>query len=553
MIARAQESLLSQLASYEVSDVTQFRYVPYVALKVDKAGLQHLLASSLVSSIEEDVPESIDLADSVPLIGAPNAWQQGYSGAGMAVAILDTGVEATHSFLAGRVVAEACYSTTDASYEATSLCPNGATEQTGAGAGINCTIEDGCGHGTHVAGIAAGRGEEFSGVARDADIIAVQVFTRFDSDDYCGSGPCALSFTSDQVRALEHVYELRTEYDIAAVNMSLGGSSGYTTAAECDARNSSRKAIIDTLRAAGIATVVSSGNEARTDAMAAPGCISSAISVGNTTKSDQVAWSSNSASWLSLLAPGTSINSSDMNNTFRSRSGTSMAAPHVAGAWAVLKAKEPAASVSEILNILSGSGMRILDTRNGITKSRIQVDAALGFTPAPTATPTATPTPTLTPVTPFPTSTPTATPTPTATTAPPCSDPFEPNDTLQTAIEIEPGAIESYVCYADDEDYFKFWVDAGQMAVLTLTSLPADYDLELYSPDGEWVKASYEYGTDDEYLPFTADKAGYWSAGVVPWLDAHSASDSYLLTLSLYDRTMLPIVNSATGGELPGF
>src|SRR5258705_417618 len=85
------------------------------------------------------------------------------SESGWVVAILDTGVHGAHPFLAGKVVSEACYS-------AHGDCPNGNDEQIGAGAGETCTYAPHtCRHGTHVAGIAAGRGDDFSGVARGAD------------------------------------------------------------------------------------------------------------------------------------------------------------------------------------------------------------------------------------------------------------------------------------------------------------------------------------------------------------------------------------------------
>jgi hypothetical protein len=86
---------------------------------------------------------------------------------------------------------------------------------------------------------------------------------------------------------------------------------------------------------------------------------------------------SNSAQILDLLAPGGNINSSVPGNTFSFFSGTSMATPHAAGAFAVLRSKAPSASVDEILNALKITGTPILDSRNGITKPRIQIDSAL--------------------------------------------------------------------------------------------------------------------------------------------------------------------------------
>ena len=293
------------------------------------ADLEALADNPLVVSAQEDVPDPLLLDGSIPLIGADNAWASGFTGSGQHVAILDTGVDSSHEFLAGKVVAEACFSTTDAGSSSSTLCPGGAESETGVGAAVNCSIAiTGCDHGTHVAGIAAGSGVTFSGVAKGADIIAVQVFSRFDDEGTCGVGnsPCVLSWTSDQIAGLDGVYSQSGTHAIASANMSLGGG---TYSANCD--SDMRKTYVDQLRSAGIATVISSGNSGYMSAMGAPACISTAISVGSTTSSDTVSSFSNIASFISLLAPGSSIYSSVPGDAYSSKSGTSMAAPHVTG------------------------------------------------------------------------------------------------------------------------------------------------------------------------------------------------------------------------------
>jgi subtilisin family serine protease len=80
---------------------------------------------------------------------------------------------------------------------------------------------------------------------------------------------------------------------------------------------------------------------------------------------------------LSLLAPGSSIFSSFPNAEFGFLSGTSMAAPHVAGAWAILKQSSPAATVSAVLDALQTTGLPITDPRNGVPLSRIRILEAL--------------------------------------------------------------------------------------------------------------------------------------------------------------------------------
>jgi subtilisin family serine protease len=322
----------------------------------------------------------------------------GYSGAGQTIAILDSGVDKTHPFLAGKVVSEACFSSNNASDGATSVCPGGVTQSTAAGSAMpyagNCPA-GGCAHGTVVAGIAAGSNASFSGIAKDATLIAIQVFSRFDSVVNCGSStPCVLTYTSDQIMALQQVYALRNTYHIAAVNMSVGAGQ-YSSQSTCDSENASIKAIIDTLRSVNIPTVAASGNDGYTSSMAAPACLSSAISVGATfdvtgysnncagnnlsiSSIDAILCESDSASFLNLLAPGAEITSSIPGGAYQAWYGTSMAAPQVAGAWAIMKQRNASLPITTGLNALSSTGVPITDPRNGIVKPRIQIDAALG-------------------------------------------------------------------------------------------------------------------------------------------------------------------------------
>lgn len=379
-IARAESNFIGWLSAFNINEVKTYEFIPYAALTVDALVLDQLRFADIVTSIEEDVALAPTLAESVPLIGGPAAWAAGYTGSGQTVAVLDTGVDKAHTFLSGKVVSEACYSSNNPN--SSSVCPGGVTSSTSAGSGVNCSLSiNGCNHGTHVAGIAAGKGTSFSGVAKDASLIAVQIFSRFDSADDCKTTPtpCARTFSSDQLSGLERVYALRSTFNIAAVNMSIGGGRNSSN---CDSSNASLKAAIDNLRSAGIATVIASGNDGYKDSIGSPACISTAISVGSTgdgslgATQDVVVTSSNSASFLSLLAPGQWINSSVPGGNFSNFSGTSMATPHVAGAWAVIKSKKPTATVDEVFAALRDTGLPVTDT-NGITKPRIKLDAAI--------------------------------------------------------------------------------------------------------------------------------------------------------------------------------
>ena len=112
-----------------VTRVDSIRGLPLAVLEARPAQLAALLRSGLVEAVQEDVAVPPALAQSVALVDAPRAWAGGASGSGWAVAVLDSGVDATHPFLAGRVVAEACFSPTTS--VSTSVCPNGQGEQVG--------------------------------------------------------------------------------------------------------------------------------------------------------------------------------------------------------------------------------------------------------------------------------------------------------------------------------------------------------------------------------------------------------------------------------------
>jgi subtilisin family serine protease len=368
-IAVAQGRVLSGLAGRTHRLTRRFESIPFLALEVSPAALAALESQGLVVSVAEDVAEPPVLLQSAPLVEATPAWAAGLDGTGQVVAVLDTGADGTHSMLSGKIVAEACFSDGRD-------CPNGKTKQIGPGAAVPCSYDgDGCQHGTHVSGIAVGNGASLDGVARGAQLIPIQVFSSFNGPVNCGfdNSPCALSYTSDQIAALEHVLSLHTSFQVASVNMSLGGAA---SSSPCDTSESARKSAIDNLRSVGVATVIASGNDGNSNGIGAPACISTAISVGSTSKSDVVSSFSNSDGFLSLLAPGESIQSSLPGGGSAFWSGTSMATPHVAGAWAILRQHAPAASVTDVLAALQATGVPVTDARNAVTTSRIRILAA---------------------------------------------------------------------------------------------------------------------------------------------------------------------------------
>jgi subtilisin family serine protease len=384
-VGQARSRLLAQLDPATVQKIRPLNFLPYISMEVDAAALARLEQDPRVTSITPDILYRPTLADSSPLIGADVAWASGFTGSGEIVAVLDTGVDKFHPFLANKVVSEACYSTTSFVNNSVAFCPPGSVAP---GSGMPCSTFD-CDHGTHVAGIATGNGinagVSFSGVARDADIAAIQVFSQFNSPLNCGPvTPCALAYLSDIVAGLDRVYELKTldGLNVVSANLSLGGPN-YTIQTACDADYPPMTDAIALLRSAGVASVAASGNDGDIFAINHPACITGAVAVGATDKADFVANYSNSSPLVSVLAPGSVIQSSIPGGGFDFFSGTSMATPQVAGAWAVVKDKTPTASVTDVELALQTTGVPLTDFRNGITKPRIQVDAALNLTPQP--------------------------------------------------------------------------------------------------------------------------------------------------------------------------
>lgn len=387
--------------------LTSFPITAGFAINVTAQELEALGADSRVLTIQHDRLEAPSLNESVPLIGMPTAYAAGALGTNQTVVVLDTGVKSAHEFLSGKVIAEACFSNANGGGGGLTLCPNGGNSQIGAGSAnpnaTNCNTAAGptafnlCYHGTHVAGIASGFNTALSGteppngVAKASKIFAIQVFTRFNDAASCNnSPPCVLSFTSDQISALNHVFSNLSPggVPVASVNMSLGG--GLFSSA-CD--NDSRKGIIDSLRSVGVLTAIASGNNGSKTQINAPGCISTAVTVGSTSKTDVISSFSNMSSVVDVLAPGgesggqctftgsTSIVgpvvlNDGSTNGYGCLIGTSMATPHVAGAIATIKSRYPGATAAQIATALVNTGLPISDTRPGgsVTRPRIRVE-----------------------------------------------------------------------------------------------------------------------------------------------------------------------------------
>lgn len=384
---------------------------PYMALEVSGDALAILASLPEVGYIQKDrlfrlvEPEKEDpkvkkvttaspdlsrpmLDGSVDIIGARNAWDMGYTGEGWYVAVLDTGIRSTHEFFNGKEIVEACFASGESSlgdiYDGD--CPNGEVSMTGPGSAVhypdNRPQYD---HGTHVTGIAVGNNGNLYGVARDANIIAIQVFSDI-ADCYPntpGAQPCVGNWESDTLAGLDYVLQISGSYNIASVNISIQDEVEYGS--PCDGEDRVRRALsnaIDALWDVNIPTVICTGNSRYCDGVSSPACISKSVAVGASNNDDNKYSTSNwHETMQSLFAPGHLIYSAtgDSDNSYGNKTGTSMAAPHVAGAWALMKQVMPLGTVPDLLSALRDTGVGITAVCDGHTNAipRIQVDAAI--------------------------------------------------------------------------------------------------------------------------------------------------------------------------------
>ncbi|MBY5714724.1 S8 family peptidase [Rhizobium leguminosarum] len=335
----------------------------YVVMEVTQDQFDALITSNSFRSVSVDEILEANLASALPPIRAPEMNAKGANGAGRSVVVLDTGVQVNHPFLGGRVISEACFSSTTS--EATSACPNNTPTQLGAGSAAPCANVQFCNHGTHVAGIIAGTRMGLTGVAPLANLVAIQVFSNWND----GGQP--RSYTSDLLRALVYVRDvLRNQSQIAAINISIGaGIQG-----PCP--NNLLAPTISQLRSLGVATVIAAGNEASNSGINAPGCVPQAITVGATNDDLSIAGFSNFADTIDVMGPGSNILSSGLNSGYVQMSGTSMATPVVAGAIAAFSSYYTT-DVDRYESLLESTGTNVGRVGSAIQKPRINLLGAL--------------------------------------------------------------------------------------------------------------------------------------------------------------------------------
>ena len=341
----------------------------WVALEVDDAGLAALEASPAVVEVQPNREVALSTSQSVPAIGASVPATRGVDGTGTTVVVIDTGVDTTHPAFDGALVAEACFSEDCTSGPITSGAP--------------CDVSESqfCYHGTHVAGIAVGR-DAPRGVAPAANLVAVRIFdSRPDGS--------VRSRESELIAAMEWVRDNHESWpgDTVAVNLSLG-FPGAEVSGHCDFLPSPLVGIVRDLRDEGVMTVAATGNApaggaAYANAVQPPACFSDATPVGASYSNGTLAGFGHRSSVVDLVAPGANspgagIVSARVGGGTTTLDGTSMSAPHVAGAVALLREVEPALGVDELERRLRDSGRPVEDPAlPGRTFAMVRVDRAL--------------------------------------------------------------------------------------------------------------------------------------------------------------------------------
>ncbi len=353
--------------------------IPWFTGRINRKAFEKLKVHPNVAIIAEDTRINAHLAESGPLIDADAVHDAGYGGAGVTVAVIDSGIDTDHPDLQNDLLWEECFL-----YHG---CPGGGGgfgESRASGPG---SAEDGYGHGTHVSGIITSGHISYKGIAPDTKIVALKVL------DDAGNG-----WTSDILAALDWTVSNKDIYGISVVNMSLGTNLGYT--GNCDALNQAAATAADAAKAAGIVLFASSGNDAYTTGISEPACLSSVVSVGavydadvhamnwsvcmdSQTDADQLVCFSNVSAELDILAPGATIDSSGLGGGISNFSGTSMASPHAAGLAALMLQKNPFLSPDDIENLLESTGVPLYDARVDVIFPRVEAVGALNATPGP--------------------------------------------------------------------------------------------------------------------------------------------------------------------------
>ncbi|MGD9276059.1 MAG: S8 family serine peptidase [Candidatus Pacearchaeota archaeon] len=265
------DSLISDFSEGELKNLLNRNYpytiTPSIAATVSEETFFRLLQDKRVDKIYPNGIVHYSLEDSASLIHASNVWNTGYTGEGVKVCIIDTGVDANHPDLSGRIADEKCYcSISEAILESNDKCcwdgNEGVFNETDVAIDLS-------GHGTHVAGIVASEDSTYRGISPNADLYIAKILNS------SGAG---------------------TEYDIRAgiswcvnqsvdiISMSFGQAVYSASACSGFAHGEINRAYGE-----GIFLVAASGNDFYHNGIDYPACEGNVTSVGATDKQDNMA------------------------------------------------------------------------------------------------------------------------------------------------------------------------------------------------------------------------------------------------------------------------
>ncbi len=333
--SRYDRSLLEELG---VSIRYEYDIIEGIAIEIPEGTVSSVEELGFVEEVEEDYVTDLPVLEGE----SSESESESYSGGDeRVIAVLDTGIDNDHMDLQGEVV--------------------DSRDFTGSGP------DDRNGHGTHVAGIAAGTGEadpDRAGVAPDASLMNVKVL----GND--GSGRA-----SDAIKGIE--YSVENGADV--IVMSLGVET------ECDGEDALSRAA-DNAVEQGVPTVVSAGNNGPdTHTITSPGCGQKVLTVGASQNRESIARFSSRGETddgrikPDIAAPGVSIYAPEAQtgSSYTSKSGTSMSAPYVAGAVALLQSEEPGREPSHYFGELVETAYTLDESQTSEGDGRINITAAL--------------------------------------------------------------------------------------------------------------------------------------------------------------------------------
>ena len=338
----ADQSMLENNIGFE----TQFRYwlIDAIAGKIELDRIPDLVNLPGVVFVELDARLGIQMEEVVPAHGVDLVWQDtGYTGEGITMAIIDTGIDGNHTALDDL---DDDNSTNDpkivAFYDAINH-----PEATN---GTEIFPYDDNGHGTHCAGVTAGTGApnyQHVGVAPRANLVGVKVL------DGAGSGSFAAVMAG-----MEWTVEKRHEFNIRAASMSLGALTGAIEWTSSEEESVNRMA--NEMMRAGVTLFIAAGNSGGTATIGTPGSAEDVITVGSLDKDTGIAiYSSQGPTEEGRVKPnvafvGSSVNAPDANtgDGYVALSGTSMATPGAAGVAVLMYQANPDLSPFDVRNIM---------------------------------------------------------------------------------------------------------------------------------------------------------------------------------------------------------